>query len=222
MPGRRPVNSVVNRFHVPLFPLFRFHLKIPENCPNNRDHRGGGGAGSGPEGPSLFHLLACSIPGVLHQLSNVLGGTVGVGLGGSAGAGAWSQGFAISGDIQLIATPDKSLALVGSFSATMPFSGVVFGVGASGGVQASYSNAQNLSEVAGPSLSINGGGGWVEGGSGNLQLGLAHNSSGQLTGGTNGVITVTGTGGVAAGAEGTVASLSQTGVLAATSSKDVW
>ena len=139
--------------------------------------------------------------------------TVGAGAGGSAGAGLYSQGFAISLGVQVVADPQGNLGISGTFGAITPFSGFVTGAGAVGGVQVSGSNAQNVSQLGGPAADVSGSYGTGLGGSVDTSAGLATNSQGQLTGRPTGVVTVTATGPFAVGGVGAAGMLTQTGVV---------
>jgi hypothetical protein len=179
---------------------------------------GGGIGGGGVKG--LFHELICSVPGVVGQIAQALGRTVGFGFGGSADAGAFSQGFAISFGVQIVSDAQKNLGIVGTFGAVMPFGGVVVGAGATGGPQASVSNAQNISQLSGPVVDASVGGGNGLGATVDVSAGLNTNAQGQATG-ASGVLTGTVTGPFSVGGLGAAGMLTQTGVIS-TSYKDVW
>lgn len=162
--------------------------------------------------PGLIQQIVCAQFADLLGTASMTNKTVGEGAGGSAGAGIYSRGFAISGDVQVVADPQGNLGLAGTFGAVTPFGGVVQGAGAHGGVQASGSNAQNVSQLPGPAVdaSASYGEGW--GGGIDFSAGLATNSQGNATG-FNGVNTVTVTGPFAVGGLGAAGMVTQTGVV---------
>jgi RHS repeat-associated protein len=180
----------------------------------------GGPSTSGSSIGSLLHALACSVPGVVGQIAQATGHTVGFGVGGSASAGLWGQGFAINLGVQIVSDTHKNLGIAGTFGVATPFSGVVIGVGAAGGVQASGSNANNISQLAGPAADASGGGGAGLGGTLDVAAGLATNSQGHITG-LNGVVTTTATGPFAVGGKGGTVMMTQTGLIS-TNCSDVW
>jgi RHS repeat-associated protein len=160
---------------------------------------------------SILHLLLCSAYSDLLGVAKLTNSTVGEGVGGSVGAGLKSQGFAISLSVQVVADPQGNLGIAGTFGAVTPFSGVVIGTGAVGGVQASVSNAQNVSQLGGPAVDANFSSGLGLGGGIDASAGLATNSQGQLTGFT-GIGTLTATGPFAIGGKGGAGMVTQTGV----------
>jgi RHS repeat-associated protein len=194
-----------------------------ETLQMNSNHPGGGGSGGGSSDFGvLLHQIACSFPGVVGQIAQVTGHTVGFGLGGSAGAGIWSQGFAINLGVQIVADKHKNMGIAGTFGVTTPFSGFVVGAGADGGVQISGSNAKSISDLEGPAVDIGGSAGAGWGGGADVAFGLATNSQGHITG-PSGVVTGTVTGPFAAGGKlGVSGMLTQTKLLASTNCSDVW
>jgi hypothetical protein len=165
--------------------------------------------------------------GVVGQIAQATGHTVGFGIGGSAGAGILSQGFAINLGVQIVSDTHKNLGLAGTFGFTMPFSGVVGGFGplgsgdgAAGGIQISGSNASDISQLAGPAIDAGFGGGTGWGGVVDVSKRFSTNSQGQING-LSGVTTVTATGPFAVGGMGYGAMMTQTGLIS-TSCSDVW
>jgi RHS repeat-associated protein len=171
-----------------------------------------GAANSGHQ-PGLIKRIVCAQYAGLLGTASMTNKTVGEGAGGSAGAGIYSQGFAISLGAQVVADPQGNLGLASTFGAATPFSAVVQGDGAYGGVQVSGSNAQNVSQLGGPAVDASASYGEGLGGGVDASAGLATNSQGQLTGQHTGTYTVTGTGPFAVGGFGGAGMLTQTGVV---------
>lgn len=161
----------------------------------------------------VLHTLFCLAFADLLGTASATNTTVGEGVGGSAGAGIYSQGFAISLGVQVVADPQGNLGLAGTFGGVIPFGGIVEGVGAVVGGQTSASNAQNVSLLGGPAVDANVGGGTGLGASIDVSAGLATNSQGQLTGRPTGVVTGTLTGPFAVGGKGGAGMVTQTGVV---------
>ena len=122
--------------------------------------------------------------------------------------------------VQIVSDTHKNLGIAGTFGAATPFSGVVVGVGAAGGVQASVSNARNISQLTGPAVDVSGGGGSGFGGTLDVAAGLATNNKGNATG-RNGVVTATATGPFAVGGRGVTVMVTQTGLIS-TNCSDIW
>jgi len=146
-------------------------------------------------------------------VAEATGGTAGIGIGGSAGAGIKIFGVSISASFQLVADPQGNVGLAGSFGANVQ--GVVAGAGAIGGVQGSLSTAQNISNLAGPSVDSGVGGG--EGLGAALDVSAGVNGSG-LTGPVTGTLTVGG----AVGGVGFAVTPTITGVFGKTNCKAIW
>ncbi len=186
---------------------------------------GGGGNGSGGGNGGLLHRVGCGVAGQMLQipiaLAQATGGTAGLGIGGSAAAGKWSQGFAINLGLQAVTDAQGNLGIAYTSGGAFPFGGIVVGVGAAGGAQFSLSNAHIISKLEGPVVdgSISYGEGY--GGSVDLSDGLALNSQGQITG-LNGVYTGTVTLPFAVGGKGFVGTLEETQVISITNCSDVW
>jgi hypothetical protein len=170
-----------------------------------------GAANSGHQ-PGLIKRIVCTQYAGLLGTASMTNTTVGEGVGGSAGAGMYSQGFAISGGVQVVADPQGNLGLAGTFGAIVPGGGVLVGTGATGGVQVSGSNAQNVSQLAGPAVDAGVGGGNGLGASVDASAGLNTNSRGNVTG-LSGIGTVTVTGPFAVGGRGGAGMITQTGVV---------
>lgn len=137
---------------------------------------GGGGQGKGPTvGPALPPRPPmpppCTQPNLFEQFvinglqfwSRLTGKTVGVALGGSAGAGA-VVGANASASAGIAVSPNGQAALVTNTGGEAdPFENGIFqptyGLGAVGGLQVFVSNAASPQGLAGPFVDVGGGGG---------------------------------------------------------------
>jgi hypothetical protein len=105
---------------------------------------------------------------VQRRIAKFLGRAVGVGLGGSISAGNL-VGTSASFSRQVVVAPSGQAAFVQTASPVAPQTNPVNalvspGWGAYTGIQVSFSNAQNLGDLAGPGLDYGYGGGDILGG----------------------------------------------------------
>lgn len=143
----------------------------------------------------LFHSVVCGAFSGLVNAANPqnLNSTIGVGAGGSAGVG-FILGVAASLGVQAVADSSGNLGVAFNVGGNPGYG--VFGVGATGGGQVSYSTASNIYGLSGFSA-----GGGVTAGPGGVDLTLS--SSG---------VTATGTLGAGIGTKGAALSLNYTWV----------
>lgn len=180
---------------------YQFYTRIfPSKDPSNGSY-------------SFLQQFECAIGDTVGGVAEATGGTAGTGVGGSVGAGIKIFGVSISASFQLVADPQGNVGFAGSFGANAP--GVVIGAGAVGGVQGSLSTAQNISDLAGPSMDFGVGGG--EGYGGALDASGSVNGHG-LSLPATGTLTVGGAvGGVGAAFTPTI-----TGVFGKVNCKGIW
>ncbi len=159
---------------------------------------GGGGSTPKSQRPSLFHSAGCTVAKPLTAAAKRLNGTIGIGAGGSAGIG-FIAGVAASAGVQFVADSQGNVGVAFNVGGNPGYG--VFGIGATGGVQGSYSTASSIYGLSGFSM-----GGGATAGPGGVDV----------TFGSSGV-TATGTLGVGAGTKGAALSLNYTWVPAALS-----
>ena len=142
---------------------------------------GGGGGDGGTSGPTIgpatpppFQVkppqpcipltwLQSAAAGILTFIANASGSTVGIGVGGSAGAGRGAFGPTASLSQQLVVSPGGQTAFVNTIGGNIL--GPTVGLGAVGGVQfTTATNASSPSALAGPFVNIGAGTGAGYGG----------------------------------------------------------
>ncbi|MGH9739303.1 MAG: RHS repeat-associated core domain-containing protein [Candidatus Acidiferrales bacterium] len=147
---------------------------------------GGGGGTGGPSGPQS--QAPCAEPNflqkaeisVLGKVSTWLGKTVGIGAGGSAGAG-YILGGAGAVSRFLIVSPNGQPAFLTTVGANTVPVGPTYGLGAFGGLQFTVSDAQSPSQLSGWGVTLGAaGGGAVLGGGGDF--GVSSGGTWQFTG----------------------------------------
>jgi len=144
----------------------------------------------------LVQSLFCSaFSGLVNAASpQNLNSTIGLGAGGSAGVG-WFFGVAGSAGVQAVADSHGNLGIAFNAGGNPGYG--VYGLGATGGVQGSYSTASSIYDLRGYSL-----GGGVTAGPGGVDVSASR----------GGTTTVTGTLGVGGGTKGAALSVNHTWV----------
>jgi RHS repeat-associated protein len=162
---------------------------------------------------SLAGMFLCGIGGTVGQLANVLGGTWGVGLGGSAGMGEGLLGIGGEGGLEIVADPQGNVGILATGGVALaPVTGVVVGAGALGGGQVSVSFTNSIYNLTGA--------GWDAGFSAADELGFGGDISKGLEPGSP--VTITLTGGFGLGGKGGLTSFTGTKMLVSTNCKGVW
>ena len=155
----------------------------------------GGPVVKGPARPPVQNCVQATAfqSAVIKGLSPVSGfakKTVGVGAGGSAGAGNWF-GAAGAASRQLVVSPNGQAAFLTTFGGNIaPFNDSfvrpTWGAGALGGVQVTVSNAVNPQQLGGPSIDASGGVADGLGIAGDFSLGSGGIWQATVTGGLGG------------------------------------
>jgi hypothetical protein len=156
-----------------------FFCMMMGGCSSGSSSTGGGGGGAvvsrppqnnpvvkGPAKPPVQNCVqATAFQGVvikgLSAASGFLNKTVGVGAGGSAGAGHWF-GAAGAASRQLVVSPNGQAAFLTTLGGNIaPFNdsfvGPTWGAGVLGGPQVTFSNATSPQQLGGPSVDVSGG-----------------------------------------------------------------
>jgi len=130
-----------------------------------------------PQKPQTTAQGTCTEPtwyqrigiGALGLVASLTGKTVGVGAGGSAGAG-WVMGVAGAAGRQLVVTPSGQAAFLTTVGTNAVPLGPTFGLGAIGGTQFSVSSATSIQQLSGFSGDVSGGYGDIVGFSGDFSF----------------------------------------------------
>jgi hypothetical protein len=131
----------------------------------------GNGPVRAPSKPTLLHIAACAVAAPVIGAAQASNRTVGVGVGGSAGAG-FILGLFASAGVQIVADPQGNTGL--AFNINTSTLGA--GIGAQGGGQFSLSTAKNINALSGGPSGDLGGSGWIIG------LDASHTPGGPTTG----------------------------------------
>jgi RHS repeat-associated protein len=168
--------------------------------PGNSGNTGNGGSASSK--PSLLHIAACAIAAPVIGAAQASNRTVGVGLGGSAGAG-FILGLFASVGVQIVADPQGNAGLAVNVNTSASGGGI----GAQGGGQFSLSTARNINELSGgPSVDLGGS-------SGIFGLDASHTPGGPTTG----TVTI----GPGVGGKGAALTAGYTGIPLSTNCSDL-
>jgi len=166
----------------------------------DRDGRNRGPAIGAPQKPPAQQPQPCVDPNWLQRLgikaqgwlAKLTGKTVGVGAGGSGAIGRSGLGVAGGVSRQVVVSPNGQAAFETSFSFNSTgLPGPTFGgAGALGGLQVSFSNAQDPGQLAGPFLQ------------GTFGVGAGYGGGVDVALGAGNIVQVTLTGGVGVGGKG--------------------
>jgi hypothetical protein len=158
--------------------------------------------GLAPNKPPLLHIAACAIAAPVIGAAQASNRTVGVGLGGSAGAG-FILGLFASVGVQIVADPQGNAGLAVNVNTSASGGGI----GAQGGGQFSLSTAGNINELSGgPSVDLGGS-------SGIFGLDTSHTPGGPTTG----TVTI----GPGVGGKGAALTAGYTGIPLSTNCSDL-
>jgi len=127
----------------------------PGSCPPGMSCGPTGGTGSGGGGGGVLSGLKELVRGIVCTAAQPViqasaGGASGMGIGGSAGAGALF-GLSIQGSLEVVSDPQGNVGVALTFGGNPGFG--VIGLGATGGFQMTSSNGATIQDLSGSSIS---------------------------------------------------------------------
>ena len=138
------------------------------NCGSGGATQTGGGSGGGNSAGSTVSTIVnqiktvvCTVTSPLVDSAAMNNGALGIGVGGSAGAGIAILGVSLQGGVHIVADPQGNVGISATVGGNPGYG--VAGAGAIGGIQFANSNAQTIFDNKGFSWSGGGSAGWFGG-----------------------------------------------------------